>query len=111
MVTEWLKRKADQQRQAARDFLHKQKAAPASHVAPALQGQPQQPQAQAEARAAVVRAAGGVVRQKVYNSRPLASAEQPTSTEHRQPSVCTAIPMQTAAGGVLRGKVYNASAK
>jgi hypothetical protein len=115
MVTEWLKRKADQQRQAARDFLRKDQPAvgrlfqAAAAAAQATKTKANSP-SDAQASAAVIQAAGGVVRQKVYSSGSLQTPGMLPSVaamDGRQDSAGIAIQMRAASGGLVRGKVYN----
>lgn len=109
MVTEWLKRKAEQQRQAARDFLRKDapsatKAPPPANAAPSSAAA--RPAGGASSHGAAPQAAGGLVRQKVYSTGN--ATESGAAALGWQPAGAAALPVQAAAGGVVRGKVYSA---
>lgn len=89
LVNDFLKRKAEEQRQAARDFL-KTEAAPPQDIRNA------EPPAKVQCTSTAV--AQGVVRQKTYSS------SQHPSEALVTPSESTLV--QAVAGGVIRGKSY-----
>jgi hypothetical protein len=109
LVNEWLKRKAEEQRKAARDFLNKPatvadvpkeqhsivQATDKDGAACAATGTAQEP--------AMAQIAGGVIRRKVYSGsvQAAASASPLAATEIGGSTI-----VQSVAGGVIRGKVY-----
>jgi hypothetical protein len=95
LVHDFLKRKAEEQRKAARDFLKSQEAVPAEVKCA------DEPPAKVQCTNTVVTTTAvpqGIVRQKVYSSSLQLSEASVTPSES---TVVQAVP-----GGVVRGKSY-----
>lgn len=98
LVSDFLKRKATEQRQAARDFLK-------ADTAPVAKANSPEPAAKIQCASATVTTTVpcGVVRQKVYQSQPTA---EPASIGLGANIPKDGTVVQAVQGGVIRGKSY-----